>query len=556
MTIEAIGVGIIAGVIVVVPQAVSFIFPNAPWTSPFLILGVGVLGLFLYQGWGSRRSSDLRNFGFADLLVYIHSPLSQESSLQWFARSSISFLFALCGGIVGSEGASIEFLQGIHLRFRSAATRWFEQRRRTQVGCIIAASVAAVFGAPFAAFLIPMEWGIGGRSLSIFLSSLIAFVTVKVTQSVFHLPALGWRETFAGVQFLEWKAWVGLLILALIGGLLGVITLAFSRYASMSFSALFRNRSGLRVFVAAILLCSVLWVGRISDSSSSFLFDYLVWSSPSTLELLVLFTVHFLSLILLIAGLGTIGWIGPLFIFGGVFGILLHALVLHQLISLPFTSLLLGAVALFGGVLNAPLAAGVLAFELTQNIQLLLPALVVGWVGSWVHRRLKVNSFLEHGLRAQGVSLKGGRSLSVLEDISVKEAMVTDFEVIQENESVAELQVRMFRSSYPFFPVVNSAGVYQGMLTLDTLLQIEEGAFLGTFLEAKDLLYREGIKIPVVSIADQLASTVAFFDQVPCVAVVDDDRKLMGLLFVYHVRLAYDREVTRRSSDFVPKDEG
>ncbi|NBU22069.1 hypothetical protein EBS43_11780, partial [bacterium] len=80
MTIEAIGVGIIAGVIVVVPQAVSFIFPNAPWTSPFLILGVGVLGLFLYQGWGSRRSSDLRNFGFADLLVYIHSPLSQESS--------------------------------------------------------------------------------------------------------------------------------------------------------------------------------------------------------------------------------------------------------------------------------------------------------------------------------------------------------------------------------------------------------------------------------------------------------------------------------------------
>jgi hypothetical protein len=37
------------------------------------------------------------------------------------------------------------------------------------------------------------------------------------------------------------------------------------------------------------------------------------------------------------------------------------------------------------------------------------------------------------------------------------------------------------------------------------------------------------------------------FQDIPCVPVLNSDGQVEGLLFVHHVRLAYEREMARRS---------
>ena len=554
MIFESVRIGIIAALIVIAPQAIQAQFPSVNWASPLFLLGIGALAIFLYGRERLKKSEELTGSGLSDLLLYVHSPLSQDSHLKWLVRAVISFLLVLCGGRAGAEGASVEFLHGVHLKWRSSATRWFEQRRRSQVGSVLAASLASAFSAPFAGLMFSVELGVGGRTVSIFLSSILSFLTTRILQSVFHLPILDLRTSFGEVHLLSGKEWVGVFILASVGGLLGVFLLGFIRYAQGGFQSLFRGRIGWRVFAASVLLCSVLWVSRVSFPSSGVLLDHLVWAKPQASELFVLGLAQVLSLSLLVSGFGTIGWLWPLFTLGSLFGVVLHSVFLHPFVVFSLPSVLLGAVVLWSAVLNTPLTCALIVFEMTHNVYILIPALVAGGMASWIAQRVCRSLFFEKLFHSQPFSLRGGRSSRVLESISVKDAMVTDFEVILDNESISELRVRMFRSPYPFFPVVNHEGTYQGMLTLDTLLEIEEGAFLGSFLEAKDLLYRQGLTVPVVQSSDLLASTVGFFESVPCVAVVDESHKLMGLLFVYHVRLAYDREVTRRSLNFVPKE--
>lgn len=77
---------------------------------------------------------------------------------------------------------------------------------------------------------------------------------------------------------------------------------------------------------------------------------------------------------------------------------------------------------------------------------------------------------------------------------------------------------------------------------------------MGKVVEAKDLVYQKGVKTPVVPIESDLKSVIHYFDEFPCLPVVQGDQHLVGLLFVSDVRLAYDREVSRRSFDFMPKD--
>ena len=55
------------------------------------------------------------------------------------------------------------------------------------------------------------------------------------------------------------------------------------------------------------------------------------------------------------------------------------------------------------------------------------------------------------------------------------------------------------------------------------------------------------MKFPTVKLSDRLSAISGKFDESPCVAVVTDEGKVAGLLFVHHVRLAYDRELARRA---------
>src|SRR6185437_2602269 len=86
------------------------------------------------------------------------------------------FLLTLCGGIAGPEGAAVEISHALAMKLRARSARWFEQRRRTDAAMTLSAAVTAAFRAPFGGILLPIELGIGGRTLSSVISALTALL--------------------------------------------------------------------------------------------------------------------------------------------------------------------------------------------------------------------------------------------------------------------------------------------------------------------------------------------------------------------------------------------
>jgi CBS domain-containing protein len=211
---------------------------------------------------------------------------------------------------------------------------------------------------------------------------------------------------------------------------------------------------------------------------------------------------------------------------------------------------LAGAAAFWGAILDVPVASCVLIFELTGEIQAALLCLVASLLAQRVARKISV-SLVNQGLEARGLHIVEGRSKEILEHLNVSDAMVTDHETIHEEEPVSQLPERLEASRYPFLPVVDVDQKYTGMVTVDMvqdrLREAHPTPDLARIFEVKDLLYRSGFKTPTLRSTDSLAKTRGLFQDFPCVPVVAENGEVEGLLFVHHVRLAYEKEVARRS---------
>jgi CIC family chloride channel protein len=195
--------------------------------------------------------------------------------------------------------------------------------------------------------------------------------------------------------------------------------------------------------------------------------------------------------------------------------------------------------------MGAPLSASILIFEITQNQQILIPCLVAGFLSREVCRLFGVQPIFQAELSGRGMKLIEGRSAAVLETLFVRHAMVTDQELVHEHEPVPGVYQRLLKSPYAFLPVVNSQGKYLGLLTADVIFEAWQET--SKVSHAKDLLYRSGFKVPSIGAHDNLAASAGIFHDFPCVPAVDENRQVVGLLFVYSVRLAYDREMAKRS---------
>ena len=217
-------------------------------------------------------------------------------------------------------------------------------------------------------------------------------------------------------------------------------------------------------------------------------------------------------------------------------------------------SCILGGAIFFGTLFKTPLSASVLALELTLNPEIMPLVALGGFISTWVSQALKAPSLFDEELRDLGVSLIDGRSISLLEKLQVKDAMVSDHEVAHPHDSVSVLNQRMSESRYPFIPVLNPQNQLLGILTLE---MIQEGVqfqkesagrnVMSALIEAKDMLYRASFQPPTIGIHEPLSATAGRFNDFPCLTVLGPENQVLGLLLVYHVRLAYDQEMIKRS---------
>jgi H+/Cl- antiporter ClcA len=527
------------------------------WQPWYVLALVGIAAFFQWL-WVDRLRSSRTYDGVADMIVQIHSPSVHEAPARWAWAGMLSWCLAWIKGTVGPEGAAAEWSYGARISLRPRSVRWFEQRRRTESACVLAAAIAAAFNAPFAAILVPVELGVGGRLLSSVICALSATIAVKTGKSFFHLKSLDLSGLLDGIDFSALRVWGALLVVGIGAGLLSTLWLAFTQYSRNSVERMAPRWVSVRMLAAGAFLFIVGLIVPLASLPVHSVLQDLFLGNIGSEQAGILFAATALSLTLALVGFGTVGVFWPIFAIGGFFGFALHQLSfeISTVNWIPSTAgfaplmALGGAAAFWGAILDLPIASGVLIFELTGEIQAALLCLGASLVAQRVARKFG-SSLTNRNLDAKGLRIVEGRSLKILQQLKVRDAMVTDFETIHEQEPVNEVPARLFTSRYSFLPVVRADGVYTGLVTVDMiqerLAETVSAPEVARLFEVKDLLYSSGFKVRTLRADDPLSSTKGLFDEIPCVPVVNENGHVEGLLFVHYVRLVYEREMARRS---------
>lgn len=536
---SAILVGLISAVVASLPGLIQ---QRIDLERPLYLLGIGIFAMIVQAIYFRKFPARTRAYdGMADLFIFIHSRMPEDTWVRWFYRAGATFFLSLFGAGVGVEGVAAEASQSFTLGTRTRSELWNENRRRTDVAAVIAGAISAVFQAPFAAVVLSLEVGAGGRMQTAILSAVSAYAGTLFIAKKTGLET-EWVPYFEALPAGDYS-WPTIVAVGIVGGIVAVLLIRGLRWFQEGVVDLFRNRIWARPVLGGGILASVVSLYpqvlgaplvsltnltmnlRTVDTQASFLLA----------KILMLATV--------LACFGTIGIFWPLFIIGASYGLMLLSGVV---------GIFVGASALWAGVLGAPIAAGILALEMTRNWKLMVAALIAGFIADLIRRLFKQLPLVHRDLEARGLSLLDGRSAAVLSSILVRDAMVTDYEKVYEHDLVRELSEKFLNSRHPFLPVVNSNGAYVGLLTLDLIQEgISNPKGTDAFFEVKDLLYKSAPtkkdRVRTVRDTDSLSQTSGTFGDRSCVAVLDADGKVVGLLFSYSVRAAYDREVARRS---------
>jgi len=550
-------IGLLAACIAFIPKFLHSRFPSLDGYTPVAVLGIGAFSIFLQKILLFRKAESSNYDGLVDLFLTIHSPLSFSSATRWMMRGSQTFLLCLFGGGAGSEGAVMEWLLALQVKLGGRASRWFEQRRRTDCAMSIAAGIAAAFSA----VLFPIELGIGGRSIASSVSAMAAYLSIRFLMSQFSIEIFDVSGVLSGFHFNSWKIALEFGVIGICGGLLSGGMICFFTYVQTSLRSLFQTQVWMKTLAGAGVLSLVFFIFRKIPFSTHGLLEQVLWLHYSLGEVVLLWIAIAISLAFVTTSFGTLGVFWPIFTLGGLFGFCINYWFLRDLTNCGAAAGVVGSAALLGSILGTPLAASVLAFELTQNLQLVLPCMMASFLALWVRKKVHPKSWIEVHLEDRDCTLVSGRSEKILNSILVRDAMATDFDLIHEQEPLSDLHSKVLSFRYPFLPVVNSQGVFKGLLTVDRIEEcwLAESSVpqtaatpLSKLLEAKDLIYRFGVRLGMQSepakAHDTLSCVIGRFENALCVPVLGDGGKVLGLLFSFQIRQAYEREMARQSA--------
>lgn len=357
--------------------------------SPWYALLVTPAGLALTAYLTRRYFPDAQGSGipqtFAALHTDDHALRHRLLSLRVAAGKVVLTMLALLSGAsLGREGPTVQIgaaLMHALNRFNPDSRREFER------GLILAGSaagVAAAFNTPLAGVVFAIEEM--SRSYETRTSGTV--LTAVIIAGIVSIALLG-NYTYFGhtsAALLQLDDWVAVLVCGVAGGLLGGlfsrIVIAAGRGVSGRFGEFMRKRP---VAFAALGGMVLAIIGLLADGST-FGTGYLQARSlvEGTAELPATYGVLKLLATLTSFLLGIPGGIfAPSLSIGAGLGQSLSAIVPYAPVG---AVVILGMVAYFAGVIQAPITAFVIVMEMTDNHDMLVPLMATALIAYGVSR--------------------------------------------------------------------------------------------------------------------------------------------------------------------------
>ncbi len=360
---------------VLIESSLEFLLPQGsesfellPALKRFLLPISG--SLVLAAGFALLKAED-RGVGVTHVLERLHRHqgyMSFKNLLVQFFGGAIALISGQTGGREGPAihlGAATSSLLGQLLKLPNNSIR-------VLIGCGSAAAIGASFNTPIAGVIFSMEVIVMEYTIAGFMPVILAAVTGTLivqqffgNDPVFDVPGVGLNSYWE----LPWVVIEGIVIAFLAAALIRIMMLS-NRNAPNTF--------GLRLVLAGLVTASI---GFLIPQILGIGYDSVDQALTGSIQLLMLVMICLAKIISTGANLGLgmpIGLIGPTLFIGAMAGGSFWQLAAfaNQNVADPAFYVLLGMGAMMGAALQAPLAALMALLELTQNPEIVLPAML------------------------------------------------------------------------------------------------------------------------------------------------------------------------------------
>ncbi len=511
--------------------------PLLPGLGPWFLILVPVLGGLLYGPLIDRFAREARGHGVPEVMLAVAAEGGRIRPRVAVVKSLASAICLGAGGSVGREGPIVQIGSALGSAI-GQRLRMSEADLRLLVACGAAGGISATFNAPIAGVFFALELilrDFEGRSFgTVVLASVMADI---IGQDAFGSAAFLQLPAFQITSAWEYPIYAALGVPAALVGVGFIRTL----YGTEDIAdRLWKGRpeslrpaaGGLLLGLLLLALPQLYGVGYPPIENAE-MGNYAIWF------LLVLMVAKLAATSLTIGIGGSGGVFAPSLYVGAMLGAAFGAVVgqlAPGIASPPGAYGLVGMGAVFAASARAPITSVLIMFELTGDYRIILPLMLAVALSAGFSSLLTHDTIYTLKLRRRGINVRRGRAASLMEVITVGEAMSPLPEAVNQAATLGEFVDRFVAEGILNLPVVDDAGAYRGVLTVNQIEEsMRENAFGAT---AGNLARNEPALRPADTLEHALTELVRH-DLGGLPVVTKDGDRVLGWLTHRDVMRAY-----------------
>ena len=482
-----------------------------------LVLVSGGLGMLLLNVF---FPGDVLGYGFPNFLEMVNLG-NARIKRQWiFIKAAGAALSLGCGASVGREGPIAQIGGAIGSAI-AQSTGLSVERAKVLVAAGAGAAIAVTFNAPIGGLMFAQEIVLLGHMeiANLTLLVLATFSAVLSSRAIF-----GDVPVFHPAPFVMHSYWE-LISYTLMGAMLGFLSAGYIRFFHATAGFFRRQKQPQWIkLVGGLSVVGLIAIALPQNLSDGYPIIDRAMSGHLSLDLMASLTFAKIVASSISLGCGAPGGVfGPIFFIGTMAGGAFRQIV--AALAPGFTGprgsyALVGLGAFLGGVTHAPLTALFLLFEMTQDYQIALPAMIATIVALVVARSIEGESIDSYQLARAGKTLEIGKERLLLTQLPVNTAMTKDVAVVSGGASLSDVLRIAGDTPQGTLPVIDSDGVLLGLIvTHDLLAMLASGTELGPLVNAYDISRQNPPVVMPDSNLDDAVQSMAYegLDELPVV---------------------------------------
>jgi CIC family chloride channel protein len=438
--------------------------PYAPSLGMWFVVLAPAVGGLIYGPLIDRFAREARGHGVPEVMLAVAERGGRIRPAVAVIKSLASALCIGSGGSVGREGPIVQIGSALGSAL-GQLVRVPESRLRLLVACGAAGGISATFNAPIAGVVFALELILRDFEAESFGVVVLASVVANVIgRAAFGSAAFLTLPLFTMVSLWEYALYAGLGVCAALVGVAFVRVLyGFEDLADR----IWRGPEWLRPAAGGVVLGLLLLTLPQMYGVGYPVLERAIRDEYGLAMLLVLLAGKIAATSLTIGIGGSGGVFAPSLFMGAMLGTA-YGEVLHR--ALPGTVGpagaygLVGMGAVFAAAARAPMTAVIIIFELTGEYQIILPLMFAIALAAGVSNLLSRDTIYTLKLRRRGIDIMRGRAASLMEILTVGEAMQPVPDAVRQDRPLNEVIARFTDEGREALPVVDTAGRFRGVV--------------------------------------------------------------------------------------------